>query len=347
MTIATGTCGTDAHGTIDDGEGRGEDPGIDTSAGPWVERFKEDVDRQYVSDGQIPRATGLITAIVREALNQGFSVPDPAEPLFEKARDGRWPWPHVIVQRDGYLLSFHLAESSRAGTAPKTRVLGARAAADGTPKWIEERSREFVGTGMMVMRVDSDMVHYRQKTSRDTTNTMIEERMPSLFKALSDATSTQYRLADMERKRALTLEQAQRECRSERLYAALRREAALHADLDRERGYLDLVERRLGPEPVGADQSDMEEFRRLSDAIALMRRRIDALDPLTSGGVAWADQPEPTDADVFEYMHRNQGPAPFAWDRPAPVPSPRHDDFRPMPPDDFRPMPPVGDGFFD
>lgn len=268
----------------------------------WMRRFVRDIDRRYVSDGCVDRATKLIGGIAGLASQHGFSIVAPSEPLLARTRAAKWPWPHIVIRNgEGFLLSFHLSELSKPGTAPKSRTLAGTPKGD-APLWIEERSREFEPTGVMSLRVDGDMPHSRQRSMRDTANSLMDERLPALFDSLSAEARGCLARAEEDRRREMTVDQAQRACRGERMYTALCEEVRLHDVLQSQRVYLDLVEQRLR-------RTDPEELRQASGDIASMRRRIDARDPLLSGGTAWMDQPEPSDVDVYEYMHRDRRPA--------------------------------------
>lgn len=329
----------DTHDTYDahdahDGHGNGQDGGRDdrdggaSSVGRWTALFADDVDHQYVSPPRVERAMGLIDVIGREASARGLNVMDPSPGLFDRARRAKWAWPHIVVATpQGDLLSFHVSERSRNGTESKPRSLADRASSDGTPIWQAQRSTRFEPTGTMLVRVDSDIAHYRVKTSRDSDQTLVETRIPNLFDML---TEEMVRCGEV-RRRAREQEEAsnasRRRCHTERLYMALCDEAALHERMQSQREYLDQIERGLdergldvtwgrgsgrpsGDPPTGSDTgvrtgadtgAGERDIRR---AIAMMREHIDAQDPLTRGGIGWANQPEPTETEVFEYSRR-------------------------------------------
>lgn len=285
--------------------------------GRWDELFVRDLDHQYVSGALVERATALIGDIAREAEARGFSVETPSTRLFAEARRHKWAWPHIVVAaHDGRLLSFHISERSRSDVEAKPRTLADRPSADGTPTWQAQRSTRFAPTGVLMVRVDSDIDHYRLKTGKDSTNTTIEDRLPNLFDAIvgemvrCDEVSRRIR-GQRERERTLKAQ-----CRTERLYEALCDEVERHERLRAQRDYLDQVERRLDDAetdaptstPTGAegrrDAGNGVSAKDVRLAIAAMRRYIDACDPLTGGGTDWTSQPEPTEAELFEYAHR-------------------------------------------
>ena len=303
-----------------------------TSVESWVRRFRENIDRQYVSNSQVDRGATLLETVARMAIERRYTIAEPSTALYDEAKRSKWPWPHLIVRGvDGFMSSFHLSELSKPGTAPKPRTLAGVPKSD-DPQWIEERSREFEPTGMLSLRVNGDRPFARQRSLRDTVNSRIDERLDTLFDGLHDEIAVSHERAEADRRREVTIGQAQRECRGERLYTALCEEVQLHGMLESQRSYLDLVEQRLR-------RIDPDRLMDASDDIEMMRRRIDARDPLTTGGVDWLDQPEPTDLDIYEYMHRNQFGTTFDRDG-------SYRDRTRRPP--RRTMPSIGNGrFFD
>lgn len=299
----------------------------------WIERFRGDVDRRYVSEEQVERTAALIDAIARSAPERGLSVVPPSPVALDEATTAKWPWPHLMVRESGgYLFSFHVAEFSRRDTAPKPRIMGGSVHRDGVPTWIGERSREFEATGQLYVRVDGDAPRYRQKSIRDTSKSDVEQRVGMLLDMLVEAAADGHAAAEEDARFELTVEQAQRACRGDRLYQAFCDEVRLHGELQRQRVYLDLVERRMH----GMEQDDAQ---RVWQDIMLMREHIDARDPLVSGGDGWMDLPDPSDVDVFRYMHHGQGPSSFDCDRMREGRTSRQS---------RRPMPAIGDGgFFD
>ncbi|MBT1173409.1 hypothetical protein JS528_08625 [Bifidobacterium sp. MA2] len=270
----------------DDAEGR-------ANIGQWTDLFTRDIDHQYVSERQVARAAGLVAAIGREASGRGFAVAAPSARLFAKARKDKWAWPHIIVStQDGQLLSFHLSECSRSGTEPKTRTLADRRSPDGTPTWQMQRSTCFEPTGVMSIKVDSDITHYRVKTSRDSDSTTVETRLPNLFDALVEEIvrcgDVRRSIADRRRRER----DSRTRCHTERMYAALCDEVSMHERAQRQRDYLDQVEAGLGG---GAGDDAVRQ------AISMMRTHIDGRDPLVRGGSDWTNQPEPTEDEAFEY----------------------------------------------
>ncbi|WP_055427794.1 hypothetical protein [Bifidobacterium aesculapii] len=265
----------------------------------WTERFRRDVDRRYVSDDQVDRAARLIDEIARMAVARGMSLEPPSDRLFERAQEAKWPWPHIVVKDgEGFLRSFHVAELSKPGTAPKPRRLSGEPQ-NGIPMWIAGRSRQFEPTGALSLRVDGDMPRTGQRSMRDTVHSRIEERLGVLFETMADDTRLAREYAEAERRREVTVEQAQRACLVDRLYTALCDEVRAHEELRRQRCYLDEVEQRLR-------RTDPDRLLVVADDIEMMREHIDKRDPLTGGGVAWCTQPAPTDVDVYEYMRRNR-----------------------------------------
>lgn len=265
----------------------------------WTERFRRDVDRRYVSDGQVDRAARLIDEIARMAVARGMSIEPPSDRLFERVQEAKWPWPHIVVKDgEGFLRSFHVAELSKPGTAPKPRTLSGEPQS-GVPMWIAGRSRQFVPTGALSLRVDGDMPRTRQRSLRDTVRSRVEERLGVLFETMEDDTRQAREYAKTERRREITVEQAQRACLVDRLYTALCYEVRAHEQLQQQRCYLDAVEQRLR-------RTDPDRLRVVADDIEMMREHIDKRDPLIGGGVAWCDQPAPNDVDVYEYLRRNR-----------------------------------------
>lgn len=267
----------------------------------WSELFGRDVDHQYVSADLIGRSTALIETIGGHALDRGFTVREPCARLFAKAKQARWSWPHIVVgTEDGHMLSFHLSERSRHGTEAKTRTLEDRRMADDAPIWKAQRSTRFAPTGVMTIRVDSDMAHYRLKTSKDTVNTPVETRVPNLFDALTGemvrCREVRRRTAEERRRSAA----AKHDFRRERMYAALCEDVSRHDRLQRQRSYLDKVECSLAQRTYD-DAAEQEGMLRDINA---MRACIDEQDPLVAGDLAWMRQPEPSESEVFTYAHR-------------------------------------------
>lgn len=296
-------------------EGR-EPRRMEAMARPWTDRFSVDADRRYVSDGQVPRALGLILSIVAESADRGMRVIEPSDALFDMARERRWMWPHVVVRSaDDHLFSFHLAEASRSGTAPKPRSFAASrggaavgaesglgASPDGfgqTPAWIVERSREFEPTGVLSVSVDNDMESHRRRVCRDSGNSHLETRLPNLFDALAADIRFQRRRLRRDEEFERAEREARVEVRGEQLYTALCAEVRLYEALRAQREYLDRVERRLR-------DHDPDALRESAGDIERMRRRIDERDPLLSGGTEWTHVPDPSEMDVFEYRRRGR-----------------------------------------
>ncbi|PLS27225.1 hypothetical protein [Bifidobacterium parmae] len=307
----------------------------DATARSWVRLFREDVDRRYVSDDQVDRAATIIGTAARMAVERGYAVVDPSRELFDEAKRSKWPWPHLVVRdEDGFRSSFHVSELSKPGSPPKPRTLTGVPKSD-APQWLEGRSREFEPTGMLSLRVNGERPFARQRSLRDTVNSRMDERLSTLFDGLAHEIVASRERVEAGRRHEETVEQAQRACRGERLYTALCEEVRLHEDLQNQRAYLDLVEQRLR-------RTDPERLADASEDIELMRSRIDARDPLLSGGVDWSDQPDPTDVDVYEYMRRDRHATAFG-----------HEDLygdrahRPPYRPPYRSMPSIGSGFFD
>ncbi|MBT1180955.1 hypothetical protein JS531_03010 [Bifidobacterium sp. CP2] len=305
------------------GDGHGADGRFEQLAKPWISRFVADTDRRYVSERQTPRAVNLISGIVREATSRGFDVPAPSKTLLDLVGKRRWPWPHVLVDLgNGRMASFHLAEASMSLAPPGAD--GKDETSDGmnrdvpddgntgdpepVPLWMAERSRAFVASGVLGFVVDSDMDYTHRKSSKDSSKSLVESRLPSVFDSLVACVVRQRDMERVARMRRASLERAQRECRGEQLYTALCEEVHLYEDLRAQRAYLDRVEQRMR-------LHDPDGLQRGAGTIRMMRERIDARDPLLAGGAAWMRLPEPSEAEVFAYMRRGSRLSAFEEDQ--------------------------------
>ena len=122
-----------------------------TSVESWVRRFRENIDRQYVSNSQVDRGATLLETVARMAIERRYTIAEPSTALYDEAKRSKWPWPHLIVRDvDGFMSSFHLSELSKPGTAPKPRTLA------GGPKSDERGERE---TGLLAAGEHARRLH--------------------------------------------------------------------------------------------------------------------------------------------------------------------------------------------
>lgn len=278
----------------------------------WVRRYRANEDDQYVTREHIERAVGVLELIAERAWACGFDVPPPDDEGFLEQFGADVEWSHIAVHACDAAYFFRVQEIC--GPNPERKAPAPPgASADGDePRWIAERSREFIGTGRLQVQIRSAGDEYCRKTARDSTTSTVEGKIPGMFKGFVDAQEQRRR----ERERRVEWERIRR--RGEERYESdvvMRRiddMAEQYLAMSRRREFLAALERSL-EHYHGPDRDDV-----IRD-IALLRDRVEREDPGLHPERIDLEVPPPGERELERYMDGWSASGPY---RSTPQPSP-------------------------
>ena len=279
-------------------EGDGEQAGL------WTRRFLEDGDTRRVSERLVPRAVRLLRRIADEGERRGYAVVRPDDIELAVDHESDMAWAHIILRKDETAYFMQIHEIAKAGMPVREPFSGGRGNAP-LPMWLDERNREFVGTGMLMLEVRSENAHCHQRTCRDSGRSLIEDRLERVF----DSMDLVQDRVDRDRRCKAECERRKREryaeYRSMKLLESLQRRADEYSVWLRRKEYLDALER------TAARQEGMLNEPLLDD-IAALRRQLEKSDPLDDPDRLGFDIPMPSDYEIEIYLRQRDAAHPMA-----------------------------------
>ena len=273
----------------------------------WVERFKADTDNQYVTEPHVPRAAGVLRLIGSGAAERGFEIPSPhdADLVEQYGDDVRWA--HIVFKVEDVIYFLRVQELC-APNAPRRDPAMVGKAARG-PRWLAERAREFVGTGLLQVAIRSDGDDSCRRTAKDTTTSSLEEKIPSVLNEFVAALDRRRKQRKQREEWEGVKERARQRYDFDRMMALIDRQAEQYQAMAKRREFLSALERAMD-RYTGADRDEVGQ------RIAMLRRRIEAEDPGLHPELLDVTVPDPTDEQLEPYMEGWSAEGPYrvpAW----------------------------------
>jgi hypothetical protein len=281
---------------------------------PTVKAFLADRDRQLVSKEHLARGARLLQAIVDEAPRRGLK-------LLSKAQ--------ATIEADAYtsraISRGHLVLGSSAGTYA-IRIQEVSARSDKTveprrwgerrtrPTWLDARTWEFVGSGVLELVVEGPGMGYGGDRHRDAKTISVEAKLPRVFRAI-EIHRLYAELREQERQR----EAADRQRRWEAAMAEARRRYDEQARWDefqrRSRDWHAITGHR---EFLAAVRGAVEGYRgsQRDDLVARLdfaERRLDESDPIKHLELLLPEVPDPQPDDLKPFLGGLSPHGPTGW----------------------------------
>ncbi|GAA1719261.1 hypothetical protein GCM10009745_80300 [Kribbella yunnanensis] len=270
---------------------------------PAVAAFRQDKDWHYVSAEQLPRAARILQALVAEAPKRSVQVeiPPPADSRSQSyagQRKGRW---HLMFRTAIGEFTLRIKEQPGKGGKQVARRYWNEPKVK--PAWIEARNTEFVPTGNLELVVDGPGMPYKGTSFRDAKTINLEDRLPEVFRTL-EIRRHEHEWREQERKKS----EAERQSRWQAAIA----KARIEYDHDARRRHFDQAEREW--QRINRQRAFLIQAKSVSVTIdpllrpaleaqlELIRKSLDAADPLNHPELLIPDVPEPQPDDLIPYL---------------------------------------------
>lgn len=259
----------------------------------WVDRFVDDRDNQYVTERHIERASGILRLIGKDASERGFVIPPPQDDGLRQSHHADVAWAHIVIVKEDATYFLRLQELC-APNAPRRDPSDAGADAS-MPRWLADRVREFIGTGLLQLSIRADGDMACRKTAKDTMTSSLEEKIPSVLDEFVAAAERRRKDREERAEWERIKERARERFDSDCLMACVDRQAEQYLAMAKRREYLSALERSL-------EQYKGEDYAEAAGRVAMLRERVDAEDPGLHPERLEFAIPEPTDAQLETYM---------------------------------------------
>lgn len=296
---------------------QGNDGSQQEAIDAWVRRYRGNVDEQCVSGPYVERAVGVLELVAEQARECGFEVPHPDDEGFVERFGADARWAHIAVGADDAAYFFRVQEicapnPGRKAPTPPGGPADGEGEGEGEPRWIAERSREFISTGRLQMQIRSEGDRDCRKTARDSTASMVEGKIPGVFRAFVAAQERRR----LERERRVEWERIRRRgeerYESEVIMRRLDDMAAQYLAMRRRREFLDALEGAV----EGFDGPLREQAL---CGIGLLRERVDREDPGLHPELVDLEVPPPGNRELERFMEGWSADGPY---RVSPQPMP-------------------------
>lgn len=258
----------------------------------WTDRYMRNRDNQYVSESNLGRAVHVLELVGDAALARGFAIPMPDDPLLMETNGDDMTWAHLAFQTEDAVYFVRVQEISTPNSPRRPTATEDDAA---LPRWMTERVREFVGTGLLQLSIRSDGDKDCRRTARDTATSSLEEKIPTIMREFMDAKARRDKMREEHALWEQAKVKAKERYTNDHLIASIDGQVERHQMMMKRREYLASVERSL----ASYDGDDKESvIRRVEE----LRERIDAADPGLHPERLERDVPQPSDKDLEPYM---------------------------------------------
>lgn len=268
---------------------------------PVVKAYLDDKHWQLVSKDHLSRAARILHAVAVEAERRGMQVIEPSKAKKNKEHPKYKPVAgHLWLVTTYGEYSVVVKEIAGTGGA-KRQYYGSYPAS--TPKWINQRSTEFISTGRLELILDGPIAPYKGQSFRDAKTKVVEEKLPDVFACLD-----KYGLESQWREQERIRKEAEQQRRWEAAMVKAKASYFRHARwehfkaLSKKSTTLVGYRRFLASAVEAVDALPGDEQAEASAYLADMRATIDELDPLASPGLIVPKVPEPKPEDLQPFL---------------------------------------------
>lgn len=281
---------------------------------PTVKAFLADRDRQLVSKEHLARAARVLQAIVDEAPRRGLRLLSKAQ-----ATIGADAYTSRAISRG------HLVLGSSAGTYA-IRIQEVPARNDKTveprrwgerrtrPTWLDARTWEFVGSGVLELVVEGPGMGYSGDRHRDAKTISVEAKLPRVFRAIEihrlyaelREQERQREAADRPRRWEAAMAEARRRYDEQARWDEFQRRSRDWHAITRHREFLAAVRQAVGSYRV----SQRDE---LVAHLEFAERSLDDSDPIKHLELLLPEVPDPRPDDLKPFLGGLSPHGPTGW----------------------------------